>query len=196
MSFKEAKKKIAIVALAFFVCGCPAPQPTAHGPKEIVTPETYVHKPSGMKFPTTFGEFERAGITRYDPTADNIGVGYNCRNLLHPVAATVYIYPSPGEGEFANTKLQILEAHPGAKIVGEHSIESVREQHAGGHFAAFEFEGPFAGRSTLLRSELYLFEHLGDRWSVKYRFTYPIDWNATNDIRLVMHNVRLPSANP
>src|SRR4051812_20905501 len=122
MLFRQTSRIAVVLALALLLTACPAPERVSTRPQEIAVSGEYVHKSSGMVFPVTFGDFDRVGVTRYDPTGENVGVGYNCRNLLHALAATIYIYPAPGEGEFLDTKRQIQQAHPAAKVVEEHPI--------------------------------------------------------------------------
>ena len=207
---------ILALALAALVVGCPTTQPRyTGGPEPIKATGTYIHKPSGMSFPTGVSSFERDRILRYDQEGLNVGVGYNCRNALHPVAATVYVYPSPSlvsigspanvvgearerlsENEFASTRQQIIRAHPDAKLIEERRVEAVRDRHNGGRYASFELDEVFAGSRQRVRSDVYLFSGLGGKWSLKYRFTYPIRADVNKEVQELMEAVTWPGSRP
>ena len=92
----STKHFVRIGVACMLLAGCKPPQPTYLAQPEVIQAQgAYVHGPSGMTFPTTVGDFQRASITRYDAAGQDMGAGYN---LLAPgwaVAATVYVYPAP-----------------------------------------------------------------------------------------------------
>jgi hypothetical protein len=161
--------------------------------------EDYVQSASGMTFPPHVGAFDRGAVTRYQADGTDEGVGYNFVTVEPGVgvAATIYVSASPmvtnlgspndvvevaeallcGQ-QFDAVQAQIEGVHRGAAIVSE---QAIARAHGGasltGHAATYSFVAPnFFGRNNVeIRSEAYLFCHVGGRWSVKYRFTYPAD---------------------
>ncbi|MBI2348958.1 MAG: hypothetical protein HYV05_09950 [Deltaproteobacteria bacterium] len=52
--------------------------------------------------------------------------------------------------------------------------------------ATFEIDGASFGLSQKVTSHLYLFSYLGEKWTVKYRFTYPKDFDGAKDIEMFL----------
>jgi hypothetical protein len=161
--------------------------------------QDYVQSASGMTFPPHVGAFDRGIVTRYQADGSDEGIGYNFVTVEPGVgvAATIYVSPSPmvtnlgspnevvevaeallcGQ-QFDAVQAQIEGVHRGAALVSEQAIARAHgDANLSGHAAIYSFVVPnFFGRSNVeLRSEAYLFCHVGGRWSVKYRFTYPAD---------------------
>lgn len=181
-------------AVALLLCGCPATHTRQLAqPERVAVRGAYVHPASNITLPESIGEFQRGEVVRYDAEGLDVSAAYNCLNALHPMAATVYVYPSPSltsigsppevvegaraqltENEFEGRKLEILRAHPGAKLIEERNTTRTESgQSFPGKLAIFEFEEAFAGSRTPVRSHLCLFCYVGGKWTVKYRFTHP-----------------------
>jgi hypothetical protein len=187
-------KGVLFSTAGLLLCGCPAIQtrPLAQ-PSRVGVAGPYVHAGSGIALPEKIGEFQREAVTPYDARGLDVGVAYNCLNVLHPMAATVYVYPSPSlvsisspqhviddararltQREFERVLHEIRAAHPGAKLIAQREIShSEHGKIHPGKLATFEYDGPFAGRTRPVRSHVYLFCYLREKWTVKYRFTHP-----------------------
>src|SRR5215471_17394639 len=140
--------------------------------------QVYTNRATQFHFPPTLGEFHRETIcNEYNPEGTDIGVGYN--DLVHPIAATVFVYPIPGQapddtlkGHFATCKAEVLKKHDEAKLVSEITIElTPSDKKQEGLYALFTFPDVFAHHRQTVRSEVYLFVHR--RWFVLFRMTYP-----------------------
>lgn len=145
---------------------------------ELPSAQVYTNGPSQFRFPPTIATFQRESkVAQYDPEGRDIGVGYN--DLLHNVAATVFVYPvgqrPPNdklEGHFGTCKAEVLKRHPNAKLLSEGKIPIIPEGHKqDGLHANFAFTDVFAHRRQAVGSELYLFVHR--HTFVLLRFTYP-----------------------
>ena len=189
-----AMRAITIAAAVLLLCGCPTldTHPLAQ-PERIPVEGPYVHRPSGITLPESMGGFPRISVLRYDAEGLDISAGYNYASLLHPMIATVYVYPSPGlvsigssaqmvagtqavltESEFKRRIQEVLQAHPRARLVEQRDTTRTENgQSYPGKLAVFEFEDMFGGSKIPLRSHLYLFCYIGDKWTVAYRFTHP-----------------------
>lgn len=130
-----------------------------------------VHVSSGFSFPSQIGSFQREQATQYDAAGEDISVGYNNRAI--PIAATVYVYPArarPLAEEFASRQAEVMHGHMGAQLLSTATI-TVTPRQSSALAAVYAFQGQFAGKTQLLRSEL-LVARLGERF-VEYRFTFP-----------------------
>src|SRR5262245_57806718 len=58
--------------------------------------EAYVQAASGMIFPSQVSEFTRVSVYRYAADGSDESAGYNLYRRGAHIAATVYVYPSPG----------------------------------------------------------------------------------------------------
>ncbi|MCR6643210.1 MAG: hypothetical protein NVV62_00900 [Terricaulis sp.] len=181
--------------------------------------QAYIHVNSGMVFPVGVGPFTRVGVTRYSENAYDESVGYSTLVAApgSEIAATVYVYPAPQlrsygsppdviasaraylcASDFSRARVDIERAHPGATLIS--SSEAVL-YNAGvmhnGFQAHYSFTAPrFAMRDAVpVRSELYVF-CASERWLLKYRFTYPADYDAAPQIDAFLRGLRwtIPSA--
>lgn len=171
-------------------------------PESIDVSGPYSHGQSGMMFPVTVGEFIRGTITRFDAQGLNTSVGYNLYQIPKAAAATIYVYPSPSivsigspenvvesgrstlcQNEYEARKREIISAHPGAKLLNEDVLASPKNGVIGtGKTATFEYEEVFAGVRQPLHSRLDMFCYINGKWTVKYRFTYPVTYDAKEDL--------------
>jgi hypothetical protein len=77
-------------------------------------------------------------------------------------------------GEFQRAKNEVLQVHTGAKLVMEEEVPPPRSaDHHNGYFARFAYAENYAGGVRPLESLLYVYSHVGQRWTLKYRVTYP-----------------------
>jgi len=179
-------------------------------PEFIQRKEVYTHPASGMKFPVRVGGFQRVTLFRYDLQERDVSAGYNLITSTCAIAATIYVYPTPSpvstgappetiantrarllEAEFTTRKQEILDSHPGARLIQEENIGlPQRGKTYSGMMATFEFEGIFGGQDNALLSNLYLFCNVDGEWIIKYRFTYPKNVNASKEIEGFMKSLK------
>lgn len=176
---------------------------SAAAQEEVSVPrgEAYIQAATGMTFPAQVGEFNRVSVYRYAADGTDESAGYNLYRRGAHVAATVYVYPSPeleiGPGsqpetvlaaqallcsaQFDRVQLEIEGAYEGETLIEE---SGTMHDETLGFRAAYTFTSPnFARRRNVeVKSEAHLFCFVGGRWSVKYRFTYPVD----QDVRAVI----------
>ncbi len=164
----------------------------------------FTHEASGMVFPTEIGWFRRTDVHRYDPESLDVGVGYLLPSRRDPIIATVYVYPIPSDQVARSAHGRLIDPDRSLRAHYEETIREIRKAHApakvtivsqqdtahihqgreyAGRAAVFEFEGPWAGSTERLRSYLYLFGPIAERWMIKYRFTHPQRVNGTADVQ-------------
>lgn len=200
----------AILLGSFSSVGCRTTVPPENrqpGPLRVDGP--YTHRGSGMTFPTAVGNFQRSGVHQFDTEGMDVAAGYNLADSRRPVTATVYVYPAPrvtsigspahvvtlarrmaAQREFDIRKREILDSHTNTRVIQED--DALLPQGGStyqGRKARFEFEDTFRGRRLPLSSELYLFTFVEDRWTIKYRFTYPKAVDASAEIQAFMRNL-------
>jgi hypothetical protein len=178
-------------------CSGPSPQYLTR-PEAISVSGPYVHQASGFSFPVIAGEFVRGSVQKYDAQGQDISVAYNLTDRSRLIAATIYVYPSPPiisigsppsviqtvrshlcNQEF-NTRMQeIMAAHPNARPVDTSGQPASTAE----HFSLFEYEEVFANVRQPLLSELELSCHVNDKWTVKYRITYPRDLSVEYEVQ-------------
>jgi hypothetical protein len=94
---------ISALAVSTILWGCPPTSPPGLSqPERLEREGDYRHPPSGIRFPPATGSFRRDQILQYDPQGRNVSVAYNCTDGRHPIAATVYVYPSPTVTSFGS----------------------------------------------------------------------------------------------
>jgi uncharacterized protein YigA (DUF484 family) len=83
-----------------------------------------------------------------------------------------------------------MHFRPGVILIQERKV-SLQQGTATylGRMATFEYEEVFTGQRQLLRSHLYLFCFVGDKWVIKYRFTHPRFFDATKELDEFMKNL-------
>ncbi|MCC5851118.1 MAG: hypothetical protein JJU29_23760 [Verrucomicrobia bacterium] len=197
--------RICCISLSILFLGCP----TIRHPASTVppgspfgdTPEgTVRHVHSGMEFPAEKAKFTRTGVRQYDARGLNVSAAYD---FFSPrIAATVFIYPTPpvrsigsppavieaargriAEGVFRGAMGEITQAHGDAELLEEREIPASDDGFdRPGYFARFTYTANFAGRRQTVESLLYTFSFVDDRWTVKYRITYPAKSDATNAV--------------
>jgi hypothetical protein len=60
-----------------------------------------------------------------------------------------------------------------------------------GRKAEFLLVRDFSGQRRRLASELYIFGYVGGKWIVKYRFSYPAEFDAAGLIAALMRDLRV-----
>lgn len=151
------------------------------------------HIDSGMRFPATVAGLQRTAVRPFDPAGRNISAAYNSVAPEAPIAATVYVYPSlpirdleaaRGAGqnvrevitraEFNSVLAQIQRLNPDAKLVTEATVPKPGATTGdAGLFACLTYTGKIGEHQVPIESLVYLYVDAVDRWTVKYRFTYP-----------------------
>jgi hypothetical protein len=185
-------------AALVLLAGCQAPGTAPARPDTGRAPTDHVHAATGMAFPDAVGDFVRAGFTRYDIAGLDVGAGYELTAPEGALAAAVSIHPLPAaacEAAFERGKREVAADHPGAKLTEETAarLEKGGASHAG-RKAAFTFNDLFAGRRQPLRSELYVFCPVGERWIIKYRFTGPAGFAAGESIAEFLARMPWPAS--
>jgi hypothetical protein len=201
------------LAFAILVLCCAAIAPV-HAQERIQAPpgEAYTHAPSGMTFPAGVGDFRRVSLTRFSQTGDNESAGYNLDiDGDLKIAATVFIYPSPGlvsiaspqetqdvarallcERQFSTVQREIQTVYPDAARLDGVLTAAVSPLRPS---VAYTFEvANFGGPRTVVRSEVHLNCYVGDHWTLKYRFTYPADFDARGAIDTFMRDLAVTVA--
>jgi len=197
-----------IVHLTILLWGCPSRLNYLPSPEQINNDGPYIHAASGMIFPTSVKEYQRYKINRYDADNLDMSAGYQ---LTRPslIVATVYIYPTPpvvsigspahvvatakrmsAQGEFNRGKNEIFKSHPSARMLSE--TETLLSKNGLAHTgwrATFESDGGTFGLPYKVTSHLYVFSYVADKWTVKYRFTHPKDFDAAGDIETFLQTL-------
>jgi len=154
---------------------------------------THVHA-SGARFPPAVGRFRRTRMVQYDP--ENESAEYAYLEGDDRVAVTVYVSPSPSLTsigsppevvERARTELcrrhfaevrEAIEERGGAPILErDGDIRLVQDgAERAGFSAIYRFDrGLGGGWPGPTRSEVHVFCYVGERWTVKYRISYPAE---------------------
>ena len=173
----------------------------------------FVARGMGVTFPERVGPFVRVAINYYTPDERNLSAGYNLVDSSNPIIATFYIYParrvlsfgSPRsvvqeaskkleEIEMESVLQEILNAHPGAKLVQRETNDI---KIGGGYVlpalhARFLYKDGFFGIRRSLVGHVWLTTD-GD-WYLKYRVTYPLpnEKEALTSLRKLMASLPIP----
>lgn len=198
-----------LFARAIFIFAVIATPPSATAQVEVRTPDgqPYVQAASGMSFPAAIRDFERERTYRYSPDGRDESVGYNRRAVGKDITATIYVYPSPRidssgqhgieaararlcRAQFDGVRQEIEGVYADEALVLDEQV-SVTQANVtySGHQAIYTLTPPIGARKDeRLRSEVFLYCYVGGRWSVKLRFSYPLDYNARADIDAFLHD--------
>ena len=165
----------------------------------------YVHAASGMVFPVQVGDFLRGRGYRYAADGSDESVAYHLGRIGGEITATVYVSPSPAlqmgpdadplalsaaqgllcSSQFNTMRQEIDAAYHDEMLLSEGEADMYYARAVSrGFTASYTFTaGSFWGRRNVsVRSDAYLFCYVGGRWSVKYRFMYPAETDASADI--------------
>ena len=174
---------LTLVVLVTCIVGCPTARVSISPVQPILATDTYVHAPSGFKFPVHFGKFRRVEINQFDTDGRNIGVGYNLEEADLQIALTLYVKPALRDQTgrtlslaemFELEKAEIARFHQGGRLSAAWTPPQTQNREAApGLATAFQYSQVFAHRTQVVNSLLYLFEYEG--WIVKYRITYPAE---------------------
>ena len=168
----------------------------------------YTHKASGMTFPLSIHNFQRVNVLQYDEKGLDVSAGYDLVSSMGDISATIYIFPAPrltsfgspanviagaraklSQDLFDRVKQEIFQHHTGVNLLQEKEISLPQGDTAySGEMATFEYEEIFAHRFQVVRSEVYLFCYVGKKWSIEYRFTYPKNYNGSQEIEGFIQN--------
>jgi hypothetical protein len=194
------------VALAAALVGAAAAQTELQVPRG----QDYVQAATGATFPARIGVFNRGRIVQYADDGTDMSAGYGRILPGEEIVVTLYVYPSPAVAsvnsppevvttaraltcsrQFDTVQQEIEQTYDDESLVSEGAFDFERNgvTHIGFR-ATYTLTSPaFMGRAnTPLRSEAYLFCHVGGRWSVKYRFSYPVDYDASAQIAAFMQD--------
>jgi hypothetical protein len=129
---------------------------------------------------------------------------------MKPIEITIYIYPSPSvlnlgsrsevvtlakntlaSQDFQRHHEEILKVHPNARVVEEESTPSLGETSstASGYFAKYAYTQDIAGQVRPVESLLYVYSYVGDKWTIKYRITYPAATETPAAVDWFMHSL-------
>jgi hypothetical protein len=168
----------AIVALFALLVSSWLLAPAASAQREVKDPPAiWIHKATGVGFPTTIGEFRRYKIDEYNDDGTDASVGYDLiRNERKIGYVTVYIFPpyDPGDcaHQFAGIEDDVRQSYQNVELIAETDAKSPSGRNPGGRLAAFRFDAKFDGSSQRVRSDAYLFCPAGGKWLVTYRATW------------------------
>jgi len=183
----KTEQLMAAFLFTLALCGCT----TFNQQPPTLRPDQKGHRASAIAFPATVGLFPRGEVKLYDAAGEDIGAGYDLRNLLNPVAITVYVYPGPKllsigsppeviatarkhltDNHFEAIKRELIKYHPQASATADEEVHVIfRGQSLYGRAAAFRSEELFAGRiqPVVTCAEIYAY----GKWIIKFRATYP-----------------------
>lgn len=100
-----------------------------------------------------------------------------------------------GQREFENRKQEILQSHPGARLIEERAVSLAQaERRYSGRMARFEYEGLFAHERQVVASRVYVFPYVGGKWVVKYRFSCPQGIDPSKEVADFMRSLPLTIA--
>src|SRR6187551_3698428 len=104
-------KHLVISVSAVLLAGCPSvPQQPSAGPAmRDIGNGVIEHSASGMRFLPEIEGFRRGATRQYDAAGMNVSVGYDLPSATTPIAATLYVYPSPPIRSFGSTESVIAE---------------------------------------------------------------------------------------
>jgi len=203
------KRVLTAMAALFFGVTSAAGQvqrPTVMRPTGV-----YVQAPTGMRYPESVGDFQRATIIRYKEDGTDESAGYNRVVPLKEIVATVYVFPSfrlrsfgsPRDviedarnhlctDQFHAIENEVTSAHPDAVLLrdGATSLAQGAMKHEG-YIAAYRLTNPrFAGRTNVAsHSDVYVFCYVGGKWTVEYRIDYPLEYDANPEIADFMRDL-------
>jgi hypothetical protein len=207
--------------LAIACSGChadPTTRPATVPADPTLDAQTYfLHQPSGIAFPRSLHGYVFAGQKQYNREATDVSFSWSTLDGNRPMAATVYVLPAPSLISIgspqevidqAKARLfdQFWEQHV-RSIVGSHAPattsppETVTLVYAGhaytGRRQLFHYEQVFAFSRQQVTSSLYLFPFVNEKWSLKYRFTYPasVDMQTAVDQFIMLAPANAPSRN-
>jgi hypothetical protein len=157
------------------VTGCPS-GPRIVQPEQPGALETYIHQPSGFRFPGTLFNVVRDSVKIHDVEGQSVSCGYH---LLQLCTFTVHVYPVQQEPpndtldhafEFAQGEVE--KEHSGAKRLSTQSVHrAISLKERDGKHAVYAYKAYYLQRNQTMRTELFLFQD--GEWFVKYLITYP-----------------------
>ncbi|WP_150126952.1 hypothetical protein [Sphingomonas panacis] len=171
-------------------------------------PDPYIHAQTGMRFPAQVGPFERHEVVRYNTDGSDTGVGYQLIQSGRKIGyVSMFVYPEPALGKdqsrqqacrdlFAGIKQDILKHEPDAKVLteGDISAPSPHVRKRGLHATLSGGSAMFDGREQRVIEQASLFCHVGERWLVSYRVTWPEGENPTAAVEALVKALHWPEA--
>jgi hypothetical protein len=154
--------------------GCPSgakiPQLEQPGPSE-----TYVHQPSGFRFPPSLFNLVRDNVKLHDPEGQSVSCGYH---LLQLCNFRIHVYPVQQEppddtleNAFKAAQEEVEKEHQGAKRGTEETVtRMVSKKKREGKHAVFSYKAVYLQRNQTMITELFLYQD--GKWFVKYLATY------------------------
>ncbi len=164
---------------------------------------TYTQIASGMTFPVAVGEFQRVSVLRFVDDGSNESANYNLGVPPNGIAATVYVSPSLEVTSIGSPRSVIEQARatlcsryfgavqyaitfnrPGAALLseGRTTLTQGDTSHSG-YMATYSLKGVnVLGNTGEARSQLHVFCYLGGEWTVKFRFTYPVEFEGGEEM--------------
>jgi hypothetical protein len=172
-----ARRTLALGFLCILL-GCPTLTPP--GVVAIEANGTWEHPASGLRFPEQVADYRRVRIDQYDPSGNDVGVGYNYESVAASVAFTVYVRPpltldsgAPASlaEQFDIERRVIHSHHPGGdeSWVRDESF-ATESGSVPAKVAEYRYVQDFAYRRQPVVSQLHLFDR--DGWFIKYRVTF------------------------
>ena len=189
-----------------------APLPVAAQGLDVLHPQGPFTEPmTGMLFPEAVNDFQRVNVIKYKPDGSDESGGYNRIIPDAEINATVYVFPSLSlisigspqyviddarsrlcESQFHGVEREVMVAHPDAQRLSEEQVMLEQQgQIYRGFRASYKLLNPkFFGRSQVSQSDAYLFCFVGGKWTVEYRFDYPLGYDAGPPIAAFMRDLK------
>lgn len=169
----------AIVAALLLSIATAAAAP-ASGPFEQI-PGGFLHRPSGVVFPSRIAGFERASAHAYDKAGPDVSTRYY---LGHLIIADAYVYPvtrATGglEREFQTQQAAIQQINRNVRLLSTDRAQVPQSGHTVAELHAIYdiVRALQTKRIVPARSQLYVFRE--GPWFVACRFSYPRAQSAT-----------------
>jgi hypothetical protein len=150
-------------------------------PQPIGVEGRYVDEGSGMAFPESIGDFRRTALRR-TAAGNGVSATYDFVPAEGGIVAAIEIAQAPAVAQeqrwaacaasYFAPQREVLRLHPDAKMLEEDSALPARGGLAPAVRAVFEYEEMFRGTRQLVQSKLLVYCFVGDRWMIRYNFSY------------------------
>jgi hypothetical protein len=171
----------------------------------------YVQAASGMTFPESVDDFRRVSVLQYKPDGSDMSAGYIRAQPNAEIVATAYSFPSPipsaaaaGQpvdqvrnsicrGVAGGVVRDMRTANPTLKPLSADQPTLTQNGVAqNGYHAVYSMTAPiFMNRQQqAVKDEVYIFCYAGGKWTVEYRFTYPVATDAGQSIAQFMNDLK------
>ena len=116
-------------------------------------------------FPAVVDDYARISVHAFAPDMSDFSIGYNSSGAGVISAVTLYFYPRRLDraAQARDEERQVLQAHPGGRVVGRRSVTLTHGTQAReATLVTYAFDGDFAGiRQSLASQQLLVFRDKG-----------------------------------